>query len=101
MAAPSWLFGSGGGGWLGGVELCRQLRCGLEFGGFRVDGFVDFYRDDVAGAEHVGGEDDELFVGREADVGLEAVVVVGHVDEVFGVEDAGLPEVGIVERAFA
>ena len=61
---------------------------------------ADFYAEDVAGAEHVAGEEDHGFVGGEADVGLLFVVVMGHVDEALGLEDSGLEEVGFVEGAF-
>jgi hypothetical protein len=57
------------------------------------------YAEYVTCSEHIAREKDVLFVGAEADVGFGAVVVVGHVDEVFGLEDAGLPEGGLVEGA--
>jgi hypothetical protein len=85
---------SEGGSGFGGVDFFAQLWGGYDVGSWRVDGFLDLDAEDVAGAEHVAGEDDHAFVGGEADVGFEAVVVVGHVDEVLGVEDAGLPEGG-------
>ena len=63
------------------------------------DRFCDFYAEYVTWSEHIAGEEDVLFVGAEADVGFGAVVVVGHVDEMFGLEDAGLPKGGLVECA--
>ncbi len=80
----------------GSVGLNLRARSGVDddVGGGRILGFLHFDAEDVAGAEHIAGEEDERFVGREADVGLLAIVVVGHVDEAFGFEDAGLPEVG-------
>jgi hypothetical protein len=95
------LFGGRCGGGFGGVELRGELRTGDDFGGVGVGGFVDLDAEDVAGAEHIAGEEDDFLVGREADVGLETVVVVGHVDEVLGVEYSGLPEGRFVECSFS
>ena len=89
---------------VGSTGLNLRARSGGGFGLRRLggfDGFGDFDAEDVTGAEHVAGEEDVFFVGGEADVGFGAVVVVGHVDEVLGFEDAGLAEVGAVEGAFA
>jgi hypothetical protein len=40
----------------------RTLRMSASFGGF-----FDFDAEDVAGAEHVAGKEDERLVGREVD----------------------------------
>src|SRR5260370_5436660 len=88
-------------GWFLGVEFACEVGGGDDFSGGWVVGLFDFDAEDVAGAEHVAGEEDEGLVGREADVGLLAIVVVGHVDETLGLEDAGLPEAGFVEGAVA
>ena len=64
-----------------------------------VGGFGYLGGEDVAAAEHVAGEEDVFFVGREAGIRFGAVVLMGHVDEVLGFEDAGLEEVWAVECA--
>jgi hypothetical protein len=68
-------------------------RCGGRVG----FGLGDFDGEGVAGAEDVGGEEDELFVGAEADVGFERVVLLRHVDEVTCLHEAGLDEAGLVD----
>src|SRR5580698_9098910 len=85
-----WLFGGGGWGGHDRVVLCGQLGCGLDVGCGWVFGLPYFYSEYVTWTEHIAGEEDVFFVRREADVGFGAVVVVGHVDEAFGFEDAGL-----------
>src|ERR1700679_1582501 len=86
-------------GWVGRIELPRQVGGRYDVVGGWVVSLRDFGTEDVAGAEHVAGKDDEFLVGREAHVGFLAVVVVGHIDQALGVEDSGLPEVGGVQRA--
>jgi len=81
--------------------IAGEVRGGDQVGGGWILGFFDFDAEDVAGAEHVAGEEDERLVGKEADVGLFAIVVMGHVDEAVGLEDTGLPEGGLVECAVA
>ena len=51
----------------------------------------------IAGSEHIAGEDDEPRIRGEADVGLQPIVVVTHVDQVLGVKYTWLPEVGLVD----
>jgi len=60
----------------------------------------DFDGEGVVGAEHVRAENHELLVGRETGVGLEAVVVLRHVDEFLRLEVAALGQIG-ADRAFA
>src|SRR3979411_524363 len=85
-------------GWFVGVEFACEVWGGDYVGFGWVLGFFDFDAEDVAGGEHDAGEEDELLVGGEANVGLFAIVVVGHVDQALGLENAGLPEGGLVER---
>ena len=65
----------------------------MDVGGWRIDGLRDFYSEYVTWTEHIAGEEYVLFVGAESDVGFGSVVVMGHVDEVFGLEDAGCQKV--------
>ena len=67
------------------TPLVALLRHGAGLGLFDLD------CEDVAGAEHVGAEDDQRVVGRKEDVGLLEIVVALHVDEVLGAEETGLP----------
>src|SRR5882757_388169 len=97
----TWDDGAFAVGWFLGVELACEVGRGDYVGGGWVVGFFDFDAEDVAGAEHVAGEEDERLVGREADVWFLAIVVMGHVDETLGLEDAGLPEGGLVECTVA
>lgn len=53
----------------------------------------------VGGSEHVGAEHDPLLVGGEADVGLQAVIVLGHVHQALGAQDARLDEALILDAA--
>src|SRR5713101_6175824 len=92
-ACPMHLLIVGRGRWFGGRELSSKLRRGTDVRGLWIGGLLDFSAENVAGAKHVAGEDDQLLIGREADVGLKAIVVVRHVDKVFGVKDSGLPKV--------
>ena len=69
-------------GWCGfdWVVLAGEVWSGDNVGGWWVVGFFDFDAEDVARTEHIAGEEDERLVGGEADVGLFAIVVMGHVD---------------------
>jgi hypothetical protein len=66
---------------------------GGEYISCRCRRFIDLDREGVSGSEHIAREEDTFAIRREALVGLQFVVVVCHVDEVFGVQDAGLDEV--------
>src|SRR5258707_279648 len=92
-----WCRGGCGFDW---VVLAREVGGGLDVGGGGIFGLLDLDAKYVTWTEHITGEEDEFFVWREADVRFGAVVVVRHVDEVLGLEEAWLPEGGFVERAF-
>ena len=54
----AWDNGSFAVGWFGGVELAGEVWGRDDVGGGWAVGFFDFDTEDVAGAEHVAGEED-------------------------------------------
>ena len=58
----------------------------------RCLGAGDFDGENVGRAKHVGAEDHMLPVGRETDIWLKFIVVLRHVDEALGAENAGMDE---------
>src|ERR1039458_2438854 len=88
-----WVSAGSSLGWIDWVVLLSQLGCRRHVRCRRIDCLLHLDAEDVAWPKHVAGEDHPFVVRREAHVGLFVVVVVRHVDQMFGVEYAGLPEV--------
>src|ERR1035438_6127580 len=78
------------------MPLLKSLHEGLPEVSLR---FGYFYRKGVRVAKHVGAEDDPLLVRREADIRLQPVIVLCHIDQFLGAQHAGLPELLLVELA--
>ena len=82
-----------------GLKLAGKLRSGVDIRGFWILRSCNLDGEDVAGAKHVAGKDDELLIGREAHIGLQTVIVVRHIDQMLGMKDSRLPVVSGIDSS--
>ena len=77
----------------------ERRRLPVRAGRLIAGGFGDLDGEDVGGSKHVGPEHHPFLVGREAHVGLQAVLMPRHIHQALGPEDAWLDEARVLGAA--